>query len=568
MLLLSLPNEVILELFKYLNTSDIISLRQTCTHLAEITNDKLLWSNLVQQLRTRLPLPPSVRTSFEDWSADALESLVVSVELIDDLWLVARESPPVKLQNKRGEILLGLKIFLDRWILAVYTDGYINLWDTESANEDDYRRWCFVYTGNDKTTSFQAVLDDTGEKLLVVITRAHLPGTWVVALYEVLLSDPPLKLQFTLVCTFPTSSSRMAQEIHPPKRIIAFSQLGSIELAHWSDNSKENITSVSISNPQADELEEMFTTILSLRILSDGYVFVFKTRSIELYPLPKFTAAKRSGPSSPSFPMPSLRHIFPSYNFRDVQISDVETGALTEEEVSSSEGDGTRYRLKMLASDIIQGLFYFVVNIIIPSTQDQIPILDVHLAAIYAMANNIPFHSKNRLQRHQQSTLEETSESRSFMPLMNPNTAGPIRPVIERFSMPRSDRVNSARSSSFVSTYAVGSQGMRAVWIERRRGTTLKQIVSCRLNAPSTMDDNNPGVVSESGLEPSDSDSPSLENTPGFDFLPQALDGQVVYSIQSYDLREDITYCALGEVSGKIILGNRSGDVFVLETGA
>lgn len=30
---------------------------------------------------------------------------------------------------------------------------------------------------------------------------------------------------------------------------------------------------------------------------------------------------------------------------------------------------------------------------------------------------------------------------------------------------------------------------------------------------------------------------------------------------------EDITYCALGEVSGKIVLGNRSGDVFVLDTG-
>ena len=30
-------------------------------------------------------------------------------------------------------------------------------------------------------------------------------------------------------------------------------------------------------------------------------------------------------------------------------------------------------------------------------------------------------------------------------------------------------------------------------------------------------------------------------------------------------LVDDLTHCALGEASGKIVLGNRTGDIFVLD---
>ncbi|KAJ4486976.1 hypothetical protein C8R41DRAFT_837439 [Lentinula lateritia] len=553
MFFISLPTEVILELLKYLSTSDILSLRQTCTYLAEVSKDKLIWHDIVQEQRTRLPFPPNARGNLEAWPTDALESLVVSNELVDDLWLIPRETPPVKLQNRRGELLLGLEIFADRWILAVYMDGYVDLWDAESPNED--RRWCFVYTGNDKTTSFKAAQDDTEDKLLVVITRAHLPGTWVAVLYEILLLDPPSKLQFIPLRTFSTSSSRVARQIYIRERIIAFSQLDLIELAQWSEDSKDVIRStVLASNIQLDELEEMFTTILSLRILSDHYIFVFKTRSIELYP-----TTHLASPSVPPPFLPSLRHVFPSYNFRDARISEVESETPTEEESYSSGYDGTRYTLKMLASDVIQGLFYFVVNVTIPSArheQFQPPILDVHLAAVYAMANHIPLYSKAH--QRQRKTLK-TSRS---------HAAAHDRAVQNRLSTPRSDSVNSVRSSSFVTTYALGPQGMRAVWIERRRGSMWKQIVSCRLNPSSS---NGQEIISDLDLEMSNSDSSEEENSisknHNLDFITQALDGHIIYSVQSYDLRDDITFCALGEVSGKIVLGIRSGDVFILDTG-
>ncbi|KAJ4470181.1 hypothetical protein J3R30DRAFT_1235011 [Lentinula aciculospora] len=566
MFLLSLPTEVILEFFKYLNAFDILSLRQTCTHLAAVSKDKLIWSTQIQKQRTRLPVPPNFRKGLEDWSADALEALAISNELVDDLWLVPRESPPVELHNKRGEILLGLEIFSDRWILAVYADGFMNLWDIGSPEEGEgpSRRWCFVHTGNDKTASFRAGLDDMGEKLLTVITRAHLPGTWAAALYEILLSDPPSKLHFALLHTFLIPSSRIVRQLCPPERIIAFSHLGSVELVQWSE---KNIASTSISNSHLDEMEEMFTTILSLRILGDRYIFVFKTRSIELYPMPHFTVADpRGSPASPSF-SPSLRHVFPSYNFRDVQISDVQTEALTEEEDSSSESGGTHYILKMLASDIIQGLFYFVVEITVPS--GQLPILDVRLTAIYAMANHIPLQS--RTQQRQSQSISETSRFPTWPTLtMTTSAAVRDRAIFERLPMLRSSSGTPVRSSSFVTTYAMGPQGMRAVWIERKRGSTWKQIVSCRLTTPPLSSDFH-GVISDLDVKRQDPDVPTKEDLTchhdELGLIPQALDGQIIYSIQTYDLREDIIYCALGEVSGKIILGNRSGDVFVLETG-
>ncbi|KAJ3718740.1 hypothetical protein C8R42DRAFT_674455 [Lentinula raphanica] len=551
--LLSLPNEVILELFKYLNTSDILSLRQTCTHVAGISKDKLIWSNLIQQLRTRVPLPPNVLTTLEEWSSDALESLVISAELVDQLWLEPRDSPPVKLQNKRGELLFGVEIFLDRWILAVYLDGYINLWDAESfVDKENHGRWCFVYTGNDKTTSYQAVVDDAGGRLLVVITRAHLPGTWVAALYEIQLSDPPLNLHFTLLCTFPISSSRIAQQIHPRERMIALSQLSSVELARWSEESETDITSVLISNMESDALEEMFTTILSLRILSDKYVFVFKTRSIELYPLPEATTHRRHNIVNEHSSRPLLKHVFPSYNFRDVQISDVEIEVSNKDGSSEPIFEGTRYKLKILASDIIQGLFFFIVTISIPLTQGEIATLDVNLAAIYALANHIPLRSSasRRSQLSRKSTSSRTESSMANESYRFQLFSGPATPT-------------SPRTSSFVSAYALGTQGMRAVWIERRRGTTEKEIITCRLNAPRLT---SPGLsILDSDLDSSSSNGDHGDD--GLGVLPQALDGQVVYSSISYDLREDITHCALGEVSGKIILGNRSGDIFVLETG-
>lgn len=89
-------------------------------------------------------------------------------ELVDSLWLVPRQSAPVKLNEKiRNKSLIGLEIFLDRWILAVYADGFVHLWDTEE-------RWdCSIYTSIHDALSYKGVLDDSGVKLTIVIMTAQ-----------------------------------------------------------------------------------------------------------------------------------------------------------------------------------------------------------------------------------------------------------------------------------------------------------------------------------------------------------------------------------------------------------
>lgn len=144
---------------------------ETGAHLASITQDKLIWAKLVQKQRGRIPLPPDARENLDEWTSDALETLVLLNELVDSLWLVPRQSAPVKLNEKmRNKSLIGLEIFSDRWVLAVYADGFVNLWDTEE-------RWsCSMHTSIHNALSYQAVLDNSEEKLMklmIVIMTAQ-----------------------------------------------------------------------------------------------------------------------------------------------------------------------------------------------------------------------------------------------------------------------------------------------------------------------------------------------------------------------------------------------------------
>ncbi|KAF5384599.1 hypothetical protein D9757_007456 [Collybiopsis confluens] len=551
----------------------------TCNHLAEITKTKSLWANLLKRQRGLVPLPPDTRKNVDGWSAAALERLVSSNELVEALWLIPRQSAPVKLEERRGELLIGLEIILDRWILSVYADGYINLWDDEDSS---LKKQCsFAYTGKDKISSYQAALDDSGEKLMVVVTNVYMPGDWKAILYEVQLSDP--ELQFVHVYTIPTTSSRIARQLCPAERIVAFSQLSSINIVRWPENYEGTPTSASIVKPfQFDELEEMFTTVLALRCL-DKCIFVFKTRSIELYPMPDSDADPQ-----PTLSPSTLRHSFPSYNFREVRISDVEAEQCPAESYN-------RYTLALLASDVIQGLFHFTVNITVPYESFEQSLLEVHLTAIHAMVNNIPLHGHpgagpgstltTRLWFSNSSESAHPNPSESSAPSSSSATPTPrststmdelhpspnfLRRLHDSHGVSTSGRL----TSSFVAAYAMGSQGMRAIWVERRRGDTMRRIVSCQLQpkhllTPLSSSSSASASGSRSGTEGNGGSNPDENGIEsGLEALPWAIDGHVIYSIQSYDLREDITSCALGEVSGKIVLGNRAGDVFVLDTGA
>jgi len=102
----------------------------------------------------------------------------------------------------------------------------------------------------------------------------------------------------------------------------------------------------------------------------------------------------------------------------------------------------------------------------------------------------------------------------------------------------------------------MGSQGMRAIWIERRRATTVKRVVGCRLSNFDEWDEQSDSDDAESEANPArDAPDPVLERLRNEDaessdgiatgqldstadsLLPVPLEGKAIYSFQSYDLR-------------------------------
>jgi len=101
--------------------------------------------------------------------------------------------------------------------------------------------------------------------------------------------------------------------------------------------------------------------------------------------------------------------------------------------------------------------------------------------------------------------------------------------------LPEANEDGNLSSRGFVSAMTLGPQGKRAVWIERMGRSTLRE------------------VLVWSALEAGSGEHREI-------FIPR----RVVYRLNSYDLREDLTDCAFGEISGTIILCNRAGDFLIL----
>lgn len=159
--LLNLPDEVLLIIASLLDVPAIISLRkvcqtiiagaivlstfgQTCKYLTRVSHDRSLWlSVLYHQKYNNLPLPPR----FHDLSwlsgieVSYLEQQVIAIHRTHYSWLLARDGPARQsLQPKVGQCLLSLNIFLDKWLLCVYAEGSISLWEIlqHETNGDKY----------------------------------------------------------------------------------------------------------------------------------------------------------------------------------------------------------------------------------------------------------------------------------------------------------------------------------------------------------------------------------------------------------------------------------------------
>lgn len=282
------------------------------------------------------------------------------------------------------------------------------------------------------------------------------------------------------------------------------------------------------------------------------YILIFKTRSIELHCFISLLHLNSSNPST----WPSLKHLFPM-TFRDVSFSDC-----SHSHNPISETD--TYATILFAYDVIQGLFQYVVQLTLSSEPSALPpFLQVTLVGIYPLVMAYSGRGMAALPSMETTTMTLTNPTITYSTNFSSSLNQAHLPGLP--ALHQSWNASEANTRGFVSTHAMGPQGKRAIWIERKRSSTVREV---------QVWSKEPSIAG--GLDPT-SNSVSI---------PPEIARRVVYSVNSYDLRganvlsssskllyklimnlfiEDVTYCTFSELTGRIVLGSRSGDILILD---
>ncbi|KAF8056058.1 hypothetical protein FPV67DRAFT_1397803, partial [Lyophyllum atratum] len=511
-----LPGELILHILSFLDVPQVLSLRQTCTLFGEITQTRLLWLTFLRRQQKTLPLPSHLSTSVALHSPSEpscelpdsiLESGVVSAYRIARSWAQPRTQQPIKLTPKPGDSLLSFEIFLDRWLLCAYSEGLVYLWDicasraSYDSTPSHMRCSASLDLGSKNWASVVSALCPSNEHVVLALTRASIPA--ITRVYGVQLRhsesifDPN---EFQLLHTLVSPVAQIARTIEPALQLLILSSANTVDVSTINgldgssplDTSGKTINTLMSISTQTDDLDELLNGVVGSRIMGP-YVVLFKSRSIELYPLVAHRSQGRA--TSNSHQLQVLEHQFSTLTFRSLSSSDC---VLTEGNLSFS----------FLAYDFLQGMFQFNVSVSFISTlPDGHASLNVDCIGIYPMADNINMDALFTLSS---SASALSIASAAPAQLSNPTPAPAdsiVRPLHMGIFGPTSGSASANTSSrGFLSTMALGPQGKRAVWVERRRGSTLREVLVW----------NKVRGIGQDGI---------------------LIPGKVVYRIQSYDLR-------------------------------
>lgn len=104
-----------------------------------MTCDRSVWLSVVRQNR-HLPLPSYLHSPslLVETPTTSLESAIRSAHKVSKSWLLPRATnihPAAEnLHPTPGQHLILLEIFSDRWLLCVYAEGSVSLWDLDSES--------------------------------------------------------------------------------------------------------------------------------------------------------------------------------------------------------------------------------------------------------------------------------------------------------------------------------------------------------------------------------------------------------------------------------------------------
>ncbi|EKM82030.1 hypothetical protein AGABI1DRAFT_126380 [Agaricus bisporus var. burnettii JB137-S8] len=487
MLFIELPPEILLGIVALLELTDIARIRQSCRRLRDVAQDRTVWSSRLAQQRLLYPVPPWFTFSGTSPVVD-IENAVVSTHRVAQAW-PRRRREPFKVKPTMGTMLIALEMFLDRWLLLVYGDGSLHLWDTAFESLDSDSRYKVCAELIDKTADISqpvwvtcsAQVSDDGQKLIVLLNGPSRHA--FCSVYEVALRP---NASFQLIARGRVSTSAISRTTSIVDNIIILSRGSKIILVDISEN------------PRRDpRRESLWNGAIEIRVF-DRYLFAFKARCIEVHNMDDLLASTETKITL----TPISESIFRSVTFRDAKYS---TPTIT------FDNGQLEIKFEAFANDVLAGLFHYEIHF--QRRETHPPIFDVTLLHIYPLADHV-------VNKH---WLPLTPELITPSPTPTNEYANAFRPT-------------NLSAKGFLTTFTIGSNAKRAVWVERVRGSTVREIHVWE----------NSSVFGDRDL------NGEIESYP-------------VYTIASLDLREDVTRCALSESTGLIVWGNRAGDLYFLD---
>ncbi|KDR67709.1 hypothetical protein GALMADRAFT_257992 [Galerina marginata CBS 339.88] len=549
----NVPPEILIMILTNLDSSDILRVRQTCRTLCKTSYDRVIWMSLLQEQLAYLPMPPELARIYhredrllQSYSTCTIESTVVKAQRTAAAWVMPRAVEPYKLKKEVGSNLMGLRMFLDRWLLALYSEGVVHLYDTQPQGKSrrdiegeiaPVLRASLIQEMPNLWTSFAARMDPSGETLVLALSCSLSPH--VVEIFEINFASLPqghmfLTDAFRLVRTINLPAYYLVQAIDMVERLLFISTQSVVEIINWSDEDYDLADlqdhQRKVMRVRPEDLEGLWNGTVAVRPLgSSGYLLVFKTRCLEVH----------KSPSSNKPSPPPLKHGF-FMTFREVSVSECSVSRSTNSEMET-------YEVTLFAYDVIQGLFHYTVRLSLPLSRasEVPPSLDVQLTGIYPLALGIVEPASSSAS--DSGPASSITYSANFSP--TPTFTHTHANHHGTSSTPRQThgRGSDYASRGFLSAHSLGLQGKRAVWVERKRSSTVREVQVWCPEPPSV------SPVYVSGRLDGGDNQRVLE-----------MKRRVVCSFSSYDLRDDITHCTLGEVNGTIVLGHRSGDISII----
>lgn len=205
-----LPDEILLQIVRFLGFQDITALRkvcpfsqfvaycipistlltlwtQTCTRLCVVTQDRSAWLQMLRTQSRSLPFPYYLRSpsSWTSLTSEQIQTAVRRLHIVDDTWLLSRSTyfvpghsascalDPVFMNDDGSRTIYSINIFLDRWLLCIYHEKLVELWDLDSVFDNPHKPVLCTSQQLKGVGSFSSAIthiDEQGEILTIAVS--------------------------------------------------------------------------------------------------------------------------------------------------------------------------------------------------------------------------------------------------------------------------------------------------------------------------------------------------------------------------------------------------------------